>query len=74
MSQSWKELLVEKRVTYSVELEGRFYIVENVPARENEETGEEYFSPATVECLHETILGSGKPKRVIETPIFEYAE
>ena len=74
MSQSWKESLVEKRVTYSVELEGRFYIVENVPARVNEETGEEYFSPATVERLHEMILGSGKPKRVIETPVFEYAE
>lgn len=44
-----EEKLVERRVTYTLEHEGKFYIVENVPARVNEETGEQFFSPVTVE-------------------------
>ena len=43
------ETLTERLVTYSVELDGKFYIVENVPAQVNEETGEQYFAPETVE-------------------------
>ena len=69
-----EEKLVERRVTYILEHEGKFYIVENVPARVNEETGEQLFSPATVEQLQKTILGQSKPNRVIETPVYEYAE
>ncbi len=74
MTQLWNEDLEERRVTYTVELEGRFFIVENVPARVNVETGEQYFSPQTVECLQAKILGSASPKRLIETPVFEYTE
>ena len=33
---------------------GKFYIVENVPARVNEETGEQFFFPDTVERLQKT--------------------
>ncbi len=69
-----EEKLVERRVTYTLEHEGKFYAVETVPARVNEETGEQFFSPATVERLQKTILGQGKPSRVIETPVYEYAE
>jgi YgiT-type zinc finger domain-containing protein len=69
-----EEKLIERRVTYTLEHEGRFYIVENVPARVNEETGEQFFSPTTVERLQKTILGQEKPSRVIETPVYEYAE
>ena len=68
------EKLVERRVTYTLEHEGKFYIVEKVPARVNEETGEQFFSPATVEQLQKTILQKRKPDRVIETPVYEYAE
>jgi len=69
-----EEKLVERRVTYTLEHEGKFYIVENVPARVNEETGEQFFSPVTVERLQRTILEPGKPNRVIQTPVYEYAE
>jgi YgiT-type zinc finger domain-containing protein len=69
-----EEKLVERRVTYTLEHEGKFYIVENVPARVNEETGEQFFSPVTVERLQKTILEPGKPNRVIQTPVYEYAE
>jgi hypothetical protein len=69
-----EENLVDRRVTYTLEHEGKFYIVENVPARVNEETGEQFFSPATVERLQRTILEPGKPNRVIQTPVYKYAE
>jgi hypothetical protein len=48
MSNS-EEKLTEQNVTYRLELEGKFYIVENMPARVIEETGEQYFAPETVE-------------------------
>ncbi|MBI4523187.1 MAG: YgiT-type zinc finger protein [Deltaproteobacteria bacterium] len=69
-----EEKLVERRVTYTLEHEGKFYIVENVPARVNEETGEQLFSPDTVERLQRTIIGQGKPSRVLETPVYEYSD
>ena len=69
-----EENLVDSRVTYTLEHEGKFYIVENVPARVNKETGEQFFSPATVEQLQKTILLHGKPRRVLETPVYEYAK
>lgn len=73
MSQR-EENLVERRVRYTLEHEGKIYIVENVPARVNEETGEQIFAPATVERLQRTILGQRKPDRVVETAVYEYPE
>ena len=67
-----EELLREERVTYSIELDGKFYIVENVPARVNQETGEQYFAPETVEHLQKTIRGNSLPKKTMETPVFDY--
>jgi hypothetical protein len=56
-----------------LELGGKFYIIEHVPARVCQETGEQFFSPKTVERLQALIKGGKKPVRVIETPVFEYA-
>lgn len=72
--KGFEERLVDQRVTYALAYKGKFYIVENVPARVNEESGEQYFSPATVEHLQKTILGKTKPSRVIETPVYQYAD
>jgi YgiT-type zinc finger domain-containing protein len=68
-----QENLVETTVTYTLEAEGKLFVVENVPARVDEETGEQFFSPQTVERLQEIIRGSAKPVRVVETPVFDYA-
>jgi YgiT-type zinc finger domain-containing protein len=65
--------MVDKRVTYILEMDGKLFVVENVPARVNSETGEQFFSPETVERLHEIIRGHEKPVRVVETPVFDYA-
>lgn len=72
-AESWREPVVEQKVTYILEIEGRFVIIENVPARVNVETGEQYFSPEVVEQLQQTIWEEKKPHRVIETPVFEFA-
>ncbi len=69
----YQEQLVEKRVTYSLELNGKFFLIENVPARVNEETGEQYFSPSTVMYLQQIILDGQEPQRVILTPVYSYA-
>ncbi len=66
--------MVERRVTYTLQHEGQFYVVENVPARVDEETGEQYFAPSTVERLQEVILSRQKPDRVVETPVYKYSE
>ena len=71
-NKTWNETLVEKNVTYSIEVEGRFILIENVPARVNIETGEKYFAPETVERLQHAVWRKFKPVRFIETPVFEY--
>ena len=50
-----KETMIETEVTYTLELEGRFYIVRHVPARVCRETGEELFAPETVERIQALI-------------------
>jgi len=73
MSKKQKEVLVEKEVTYTLFKDDKFYIIENVPARINPETGEQYFSPATVENIQQIILGEEEPARMIQTPVFDFA-
>ena len=72
-TDEWQETFVERKVTYTIEIDGKFVIIENVPARVSLETGERLFSPETVERLQQTIWGEREPDRVIETPVFEYA-
>ena len=73
VAHEWKETFVEQKVTYTIELDGKFIIVENVPARVCVETGERLFAPETVERLQQTVWEGREPHRVIETPVFEFA-
>ena len=68
-----RETLVEMSVTYSIEVNGRFVIIEDVPARTNVDTGERFFSPETVECLQQAVWERCQPVRTIETPVYDYA-
>ena len=72
-SDLWKESLQECTVTYTLEMEGRLIVVENVPARVNQETGEQLFSPETVQRIQKMVWEQKKPNRVIEVPVFEFA-
>ena len=66
------ERMVEQKVTYTLFKDGKFYIIENVPARVNPETGEQFFAPKTVEHLRQIISGGRQPRRVIQTPVYEF--
>lgn len=68
-----KETMVEQKVTYPLEVKGRLLVIENVPARVCLETGEQFFSPETVERLQQMIWEQKKPSRVIEVPVYEFA-
>jgi YgiT-type zinc finger domain-containing protein len=67
------EALVEQNVTYTLLKDGKIYIIENVPARVDVNTGEQYFSPKTVERLQQIVWGQRKPVRVLQTPVYEFA-
>jgi YgiT-type zinc finger domain-containing protein len=67
------ETMKDTKVTYTLEMDDKFIIVENVPARVSEETGEQFFSPETVERLQQTVWRHERPKRMIETPVYEFA-
>ena len=69
----WKETMAERRVTYTVEVNGKLIVIENVPARVCLETGEQFFSPETVERLQQMVREQKKPSRVIEVPVYEFA-
>ena len=65
--------LIEQAVTYTLEMNGKLFVIENVPARVDTETGEQFFAPETVDRLREIIKGDEKPVRAIEAPVFDYA-
>jgi len=67
-----QEQLVEKQVTYTLHLNGQLFVIENVPARVNEETGEQFFAPSTLEHLQQIILTRQAPDRFTEVPVYDY--
>lgn len=58
---------IKKQVTCTLELNGEFFLVENVPARVDEETGEQFFSPSTVEHLQQIVLMQKEPDLFADT-------
>lgn len=73
MMTDQQEVLVEKRVTYTIQINEQVFVIENVPARVNEETGEQFFSPSTVERLQQIILTGQEPDHFAEVPVYNYA-
>ena len=65
------EILIEQKVTYTLEMNGKFFLIENVPARVNVETGEQYFSPKTVDRLQQ-VVWKGQPTRAVTLPVYEF--
>lgn len=60
-------------VTYPLELEGRWVLIEQVPARVCIQCGERLFTPDTVDKLQQIARGVQKPQRIQETPVFDFA-
>ena len=68
-----EEPLVEQLVTHFIMADGKVIVLENVPARVNTETGERFFSPDTVRKIERITQEQSQPKRIIETPVYEFA-
>jgi YgiT-type zinc finger domain-containing protein len=73
MANDNEDRLVNRLVTYSIEYGGRMVVIENVPARVDPETGEQFFSPETVERLQAIVWSGRQPDRTVETPVFQFA-
>jgi len=60
---SKKEKSVDRWVTYTLAHEGKFYTVENVPARVDEETGEQFFFTGYCRTVtkHDSRPGKAEP-------------
>ena len=68
----YRENLIETTVTYSLDINGQFFLIENVPARVDQETGEQFFDPKTVERIQEIISERKQPTYFRETPVYDF--
>ncbi|ACK72512.1 conserved hypothetical protein [Gloeothece citriformis PCC 7424] len=70
---NYQENFKETLVTYTLEMEGKIYIIENVPARVCLETGERLFNPETVERLQQILWQKEPPSHYIQTPVYQFS-
>ena len=68
-----QETFVNTKVTYTLKAGDQLFVVENVPARVCRETGEQLFAPETVEHLQQLISGTARPRKTIQTPVYDFA-
>ena len=66
------EEFVERTVTYTLEVQGKLVIIENVPARVSLQTGEQLFAPETVQKLQRMVWHQREPKRILQTPVYDF--
>ncbi|MFQ4139278.1 YgiT-type zinc finger protein [Nodosilinea sp. PGN35] len=59
-------------VTEIFDIDGKFYLVENIPATVCSNCGEEVFSRETTENIREMLHGEGEPSRSISVDVFAY--
>ena len=68
------ETLIQTRVRYILDLEGKLFVFENVPARVNSITGEQFFSPATVRQIQQIALSANPPTQTIQVGLYEWGQ
>ena len=62
----------EQRIRYSLPLEDKLFVVDNVPAIVCDRCGETTLSPDVTEHLQQTAWESRRPTRVIEAEVYDY--
>jgi YgiT-type zinc finger domain-containing protein len=70
--KTMKETYLNSKVTYTLNFNDKLYVIENVPVRICKETGEQFFSPETVEHIQTLFNGKTHPKKTIQTPVYDY--
>ena len=66
------EPLTETQVRYILDLDGKLFVFENVPARVNAVTGEQFFAPATVRRIQQIALSENAPTRTVQAGVYEW--
>lgn len=66
------ETLLETHVRYILDLNGQLFVFENVPARVNPTTGEQFFAPATVRRIQQIALSAKPPTQTIQVGLYEW--
>ena len=65
--------LKKEKITYTQEINGKVYIVEDVPALVCSECGEQYLEPDTVDIIQEAIE-KGKAPKTIKVPVYYFPQ
>ena len=60
--------MIEAKVTYTLEHDGHFYLVENVPARISAETGEQFFHQKLWSAFSLSFFKIRSPKKWSKRP------
>lgn len=71
-----KSNLKQKKITYTQELDGKVYVVGDVPALVCLQCGEQYLSPDTVDRIQE-VIEKGKQKKIKpiqQIPVFNFPQ
>ena len=66
------EKLVEGQVTYTLLKDGQLYVVEHVPARINEETGEDISHRKPSNNCSASFRRNANPPASIKAPVYEF--
>ena len=73
MNQYPIESFENRTINYTIEVNGQLYLIEHVPARVCLVTGEQLFSPETVERIQDIIERQPVPNRILQTPVYDFA-
>lgn len=65
--------LTGQEVTYTLQMDDKLIVVENVPANVCPQCGDKLFSPETVERLQKTVWERKAPARTLQTEVFDFA-
>ncbi len=65
------EALEFQAIQYSQEFEGKFFIIENVPAKVCSQCGEIIISETVAEKIQKLVWSGAKPKRIAQVPVYE---
>ena len=71
-----KTKLIKKNIIYTQELEGKVYVVSDVPALVCSQCGEQYLAPETVDKIQEVIEKGeqNKLKPIQQIPVFHFPQ
>ena len=67
------QALAPRTIRYSQEFEGKFYIIENVPARVCAQCGEILISETIADKIQRLVWAGAEPQRTEPVPVYEVA-